>query len=77
MRTTQHTVPGPLVDRYEYGDRTVIAADLGPAAAPSVDVVGETAILVDADGAQHEIELPSGSAEAFNRNGVVTIEVTQ
>ena len=63
-----------LVRRYEYDDRTVIVADFGPAADPSVDVVDGTAIVVIGED-QHDIELPEGGVEAFNRNGVVTFEV--
>jgi len=64
-----------IARRYDYPDRTVFVADLGPAAEPSVDVVDGTAIVVDRDGRQRDIELPAGTVRAFNRNGVVTIEV--
>ena len=71
-----------LVRRYDYEDRTVIAADLGASAAEaSVDVVDGTAIVVIGDGetaVQEELDLPSGrSAKAFIKNGIVTIEVEQ
>lgn len=66
-----------MVRRYDYSDRTVVAADFGPTAAEvSVDVVDGTAIIVVGD-EQTEIALPEGDGEAFNRNGVVTIEVRQ
>ena len=66
-----------MVRRYDYDDRTVIAADFGAAAADvAVDVVDGTAIVVVGD-EQTEISLPDGDGEAFNRNGVVTIEVRQ
>ena len=62
------------VRRFDYDDRTVIAADFGPAAEPVVDVVDGTAILI-LDNHQREIDLPNGDVEAFNRNGIVSIEV--
>ena len=66
-----------MVRRYDYEDRTVIAADFGPtAAAVAVDVVDGTAIIV-VDDEQTEITLPEGDGEAFNRNGVVIIEMRQ
>jgi hypothetical protein len=70
------------VRRYEYEDSTLVAADFGPAAADvSVDLVDGSAIVVvdagDGEPVQREFDLPAGSAEAFNKNGVVTIEVSQ
>jgi hypothetical protein len=65
---------GP-VSRLEYDDGTVvIAADVGVEADASVDVVGETAIVVAGD-EQYEFEVPGDDAQAFMKNGVVTIEV--
>jgi hypothetical protein len=59
--------------RYDYGDETVLAADLGPERDAAVDVVDGTAIVV-VDGEQYDLEL-DGDARAFIRNGVLTIEV--
>ena len=66
--------------RYEYGDETMIAVDLGTAEGDaSVDVVDGTAIVV-LDGPegerQEEFDLPADDARAFIRNGVLTIEVS-
>mgnify|MGYP000235145312 CR=1 FL=1 len=64
--------------RYEYEDAEVLAADLGVAGDASVDVLGDTAIVVfDGEGETQQIEfqLPEGGAEAFITNGVLTIEV--
>ncbi|GAA0300765.1 DUF7127 family protein [Halarchaeum salinum] len=68
-----------LVERYDYGDETVVVADTSFADdRVSVDVVDGTAIVVvegDED-AQHEIDLPEGEvARAFIKNGIVTVEV--
>ncbi|WP_128476129.1 DUF7127 family protein [Halorussus pelagicus] len=64
--------------RYEYEDAEVLAADLGVAGDASVDVLGDTAIVVfdGEDGTQQmEFQLPEGGAEAFITNGVLSIEV--
>ncbi len=65
-----------LVRRYEYDDETTVVADLGPeAATASVDVVGDTVIVVDGDDTT-ELTV-EGDARAFISNGVLTIEVDQ
>ena len=64
--------------RYEYEDAEVLAADLGVAGDASVDVLGDTAIVVfdgEDETQQMEFQLPKGGAEAFITNGVLTIEV--
>jgi hypothetical protein len=61
--------------RFEYGDRTELVADLGRASQPSVDVVGDTVIVV-VDGEQHEVEV-SADVEVFITNGVLTLEVKE
>ncbi|GAA0644215.1 DUF7127 family protein [Salarchaeum japonicum] len=70
---------GTMVRRYDYDDRTVVAADLGTSAdGVSVDVVDGTAILVDETGErrQREFDVPAGDvAKATITNGVVTVEV--
>ena len=74
MAANQSTGQSMLIERYDYGDRQVLAVDLGPAARPDIDVVDGTLILVDGDD-HREIALPDGEVQAFNRNGVVSIEV--
>lgn len=54
---------------------TMVVADLGPATQSTVDVVGETAIIVTGE-EQYEIEVPA-DAQAFITNGVLTIEVNE
>lgn len=61
------------VSRFEYEDSVVLAADFGYVDSSSVDVVGDTVIVV-ADGEQFDIEL-DGDARAFMKNGILTIEV--
>lgn len=61
--------------RYEYDDGVVFAGDLGRGSDAMVDVVDDTAIVaVDDD--EYDLDLPSGDAQAFIHNGVLTIEVT-
>jgi hypothetical protein len=63
-----------IARRYQYGDRTVLVVDVGAGVEGSVDVVDGTAIVVVGDD-QYELALPEGTASAFMKNGVVTIEV--
>ena len=63
-----------VVRTLEYDDGSVIAVDFGTAAADvSVDVVGETAIIVTDDD-QVEFELPPEATDVAVKNGVLTIE---
>lgn len=62
------------VGRRVYDDRVEIVADFGEGAAPSVDVVDGTVILVADD--QYELDV-EGDVQAAERNGVVTIEVNE
>lgn len=64
---------GPI-SRYDYGDVVVFAADLGSVQDAHVDVVDGTVMIVVGD-RQYEFEVPEGDAEAFIKNGVVTVEV--
>lgn len=74
MRLDQFADAG-IARRYDYPDRTVFVVDLGPAAEPAVDVIDGTVIVVTGDGEQREFEVPAGEVRAFNRNGIVTVEV--
>jgi len=70
---------GP-VSRMEYDDgATVFAADVGVGTDASVDVIGDTVIVVT-DSDQYEFEVPASEddaedAQAFMKNGVLTVEV--
>ena len=76
MQPDQFAERAPAARRYEYDDRTVIAADFGPDASPAVDVVDGTVIIVAGDD-QREFDVPDGDVQTFTRNGVVTIEVRE
>ena len=67
---------GHTVEQFDYGDERVVAIDFGAGAEASVDVVGDTVIVVFGD-EQREFDLPSDAADAhtFMRNGVLTIEM--
>lgn len=60
--------------RYEFDDQVVFVADFGAARDGTLDVVGDTAIVVVGD-EQYEFELPEGAAHTSMNNGVVTVEV--
>lgn len=62
------------VRRYEYDDSIVLVADTGPETDATVDVVDGTAMIV-VDDRQYEFDVPAGDAQAFIKNGVVTVEV--
>ena len=66
---------GPVA-RMEYtDDTTVLAADVGPGRDATVDLLDDVAIVVVGD-EQYEFEVPGdGDAQAFIRNGVLTVEV--
>lgn len=58
--------------RREYGDETVIAVDFGPGAEPSLDVVGDLAIVVFG-GRQFEFPVPPDAADVALNDGMLTI----
>ena len=63
---------GASIRTYEYDDGDVIAVDFGPSASVTVDVVGDTAIVVA--GERHfEFELPAEARDVTSNNGVITI----
>jgi hypothetical protein len=65
-----------VVNRYETPDGSGVAVDFGSQHQLTLDVVGETIILVDEAGeTHHELTLPDPDAKAFIHNGVLTIEV--
>lgn len=78
MRIDQQFAAADIeVSQREYDDRVVLAADFGPAADATVDVVGETVIVV-AEDEQYEFEVGDEvDAEASLHNGVMTVEVTE
>jgi hypothetical protein len=75
MNEQQRVIGDAPVRRFEYDDVVVFAADVG--VADAVDVVDETVIVVAGD-QQYDFELPEGEdAQAFIKNGVLTVEVRE
>ena len=71
----QFAAEGLEVTRQEYEDAVVLAADFGPAADATVDVVGDTIILVAGD-EQYEFEVAADrEPRVAVNNGVLTVEV--
>ena len=66
---------GIEVTRRDRGDHHELIADFGPSTDISVDVVDDTVIVV-AEEETYDLEV-DGSAQAFIKNGVLTIEVTE
>jgi len=67
---------GVEVERRECDGDVAFMADLGPSEAAAVDVVGETVIVVTGE-EQYDIDVDAEDAQAFIKNGVLTIEVSQ
>ena len=81
MVSVSHQARDELLYRqYDYGDETVVVADLGADVEDAtVEVVDETAIVVlesETASQQYEFEVPSGTARAFINNGVLSVEVS-
>jgi hypothetical protein len=76
MIDEQRFVDEDVVGRqYEYDGRTTLVADFGASVDGSVDLVGDTAIVVVGDD-QYEFEVPAGVVvRASMNNGVLTVEV--
>lgn len=71
---------GRMVRQYEYDDEEVLAIDFGARNGDaSVDVADGTVIVVLGTDEQRELELPPGAenAQAFMKNGVLTIELAE
>jgi len=60
------------IDRREYDDETVVVIDFGAGAEASLDVVGETAIVV-AGHHQFEFEIPPDASDVTVNDGMLLI----
>lgn len=61
------------ISKREYDGDSVIAVDFGPVAGePSVDVVGDTAIVV-VDGKQLEFDVPTNATDVTVNDGILSI----
>ncbi len=61
------------IDHRAYEDGSVIVIDFGPDVEVSVDIVGETAIVIAGD-QQYEFEVPAEASEVTANDGVLLIE---
>jgi hypothetical protein len=73
--TEQLEAQDVAVDRRRIDGGVEFVADFGAATAASVDVLGDTVIVVAGED-QYELDV-AGDAEAFMQNGVLTIEVNE
>jgi len=61
------------IDHRAYEDGSVIVIDFGPDIEVSVDIVGETAIVIAGD-QQYEFEMPAEASDIIANDGVLLIE---
>ena len=61
------------ITRREYEDENVITVDFGPSVEATVDVVGDTAIVVAGD-RQFEFEIPAEATDVTTNDGMLTIK---
>ena len=61
------------ITRQEYAGETVVAVDFGAGVEASVDVVGDTAIVVAGD-RQFEFEVPEEATEITTNDGMLVIK---
>jgi hypothetical protein len=57
----------------DYDDENVIVVDFGPGVEATLDVVGDTAIVV-ANGEQYEFEVPEEASDISVNDGMLVIE---
>ena len=73
MTEKQRFVDGEVTGRrYEYDDRSVLVADFGTGVDGTVDLVGDTAIVV-VDDEQFDVDIPADASDVTANNGVLTI----
>lgn len=56
----------------EYEDESVVAIDFGPGVEASLDVVGDTAIVVAGE-SQYEFEIPPEATDVSTKDGILLI----
>ena len=66
-----------LVREYDYADGALLAVDFGSVSSEATAEVVDGTVIVVIGEEQHEFELPAAmtDAQAFIRNGVLTIEL--
>ena len=66
---------GQHARRFEYDDGTELVADSGVGVEGSADVLDDAVIVVPEEGEQLELDVSETDAQAFIKNGVLTIEL--
>lgn len=72
LRTAANEREDVTITHREYDGKNVVIVDFGPGVEASVDVVGETAIVVAGD-QQFEFEIPDEATEVTTNDGMLTI----
>lgn len=72
LRTAANEQEGISIARRRYDGETVIAIDFGPGVVATLDVVGDTAIVVAGD-QQFEFEIPAEATEVTTNDGILLI----
>lgn len=72
LRSAANEQDDVTITRREYEEENVITVDFGPGVEASVDVVGDTAIVVAGD-RQFEFEIPEGATEVTTNDGMLII----
>ena len=73
LRSAANEQEEVTITRREYDEENVITVDFGPGVEASVDVVGETAIVVAGD-RQFEFEIPADATEVTTNDGMLIIK---
>jgi hypothetical protein len=74
LRSAADRQDGITITRREYdGAENIIVVDFGPGVEASLDIVGDTAIVVAGD-RQFEFEVPEEASDVSVNEGMLTIE---
>lgn len=72
LRTAADSREDITIARREYDGEHVIAIDFGPGVDATLDVVGDTAIVIAGD-RQYEFDVPPGSVEMTTNDGILLL----
>ncbi len=73
LRSAANTREDIAITHREYDEKNVIAVDFGPDAMPSLDIVGESVIVVAGD-RQFEFERPAEATDITTNDGMLIIK---
>ena len=73
LRSAANEQEEVTITRREYEDENAIIVDFGPGVDASLDIVGDTAIVVAGD-RQFEFEIPEGATEVTTNDGMLIIK---